>query len=111
MTFQLEFPSGVIGNCSTTYNANGLNKFRALAERGWFGLEPAFDYTGIRGATSRGALTFPAVDQFAAEIDDFARCILENRESQVAGAEGLRDLRIVEAIYASIRTGRAVDLG
>src|SRR5690606_14609785 len=111
MTFQLEFPSGVIGNCSTTYSANGSNKCRALAERGWFGLEPAFDYTGIRGATSRGALTFPAVDQFAAEIDDFARCILENRESQVAGAEGLRDLRIVEAIYASIRTGRAVDLG
>jgi predicted dehydrogenase len=91
MTFELKFPSGVIGQCSSTYNFNGLNKFRALAERGWFGLDPAFAYSGLRGATSRGALAFPDIDQFAAEIDDFARCILENRESKVSGAEGLRD--------------------
>jgi predicted dehydrogenase len=111
MTFQLEFPSGVIGHCSTTYNANGLNKLRAFAERGWFGLDPAFDYGGLRGATSRGPLSFPEIDQFAAEIDDFARCIVEDRESKVAGIEGLRDLRVIEAIYESIRSGRAVELG
>jgi predicted dehydrogenase len=108
ITWQMRFPSGVIGNCTTTYNANGINKFRAYAERGWFGMAPAFDYSGLRAETSRGPFAFDAIDQFAAEIDNFAQCILADRESTVAGEEGLRDLRLIEAIYESIRSGRAV---
>jgi len=111
VTWQMRFPSGVLANCTTTYNANGINKFRAYAERGWFGMEPAFDYRGLRAATSRGEFAFDPVDQFAAEIDDFASCILEDRESAVAGIEGLRDLRVIEAVYESIRTGAAVSPG
>jgi predicted dehydrogenase len=107
----MRFPSGVIGNCTTTYNANGINRFRAYAERGWFGMAPAFDYSGLRAATSRGEFSFDPIDQFAAEIDDFASCILEDRDSIVAGEEGLRDLRVVEAIYESIRSGRSVEPG
>jgi predicted dehydrogenase len=110
MTFQLTFPSGVIAECSTSYNVNGINRYRAFAERGWFGLEPAYDYAGLRGATSRGPMNIDAIDQFAAEIDDFAQCILEDRESKVAGSEGLRDLRVIEAIYESIGSGRTVEL-
>jgi predicted dehydrogenase len=111
ITWQMRFPSGVIGNCTTTYNANGINRFRAYAERGWFGMAPAFDYSGLRAATSRGEFSFDPIDQFAAEIDDFASCILEDRDSIVAGEEGLRDLRVVEAIYESIRSGRSVEPG
>jgi predicted dehydrogenase len=110
MTFQMTFPSGAIAECSTSYNVNGVNRFRAFAERGWFGLEPAYDYSGIRGTSSRGPIAFEALDQFAAEIDDFAQCILENRESKIAGIEGLKDLRVVEAIYESIRSGRTIEL-
>jgi predicted dehydrogenase len=64
----------------------------------------------VRGATSRGPLAFPEIDQFAAEIDDFALCIGGSR-IQVSGVEGLRDLRVVQALYESIRTGRAIALG
>ena len=110
ITWQMVFPSGIIAECSTSYNVNGINRFRAWAERGWFGLEPAFDYGGVRGASSRGPIAFDATDQFAAEIDDFARCIIEDRESIVAGEEGLKDLRVIEAIYESIRTGRTISL-
>ena len=45
------------------------------------------------------------MDQFAAEMDDFAQCILQNKPSIVSGEEGLRDIRITTAIYESIRTG------
>jgi predicted dehydrogenase len=110
--WQAQFPSGAIASCSTSYEAAGIGRFRVHAERGWFGLEPAFSYHGIRGLRSDGkAIALPAGDMFAAEIDDFARCILENRESKVAGEEGLRDVRIMAAIYESARTGRAVRLG
>jgi predicted dehydrogenase len=55
------------------------------------------------------SIALPSGDQFAAGMDDFARCILEDRPSKVSG-EGLRDVRIMMAIYESARTGRAVTL-
>ena len=51
------------------------------------------------------------IDQFAAEMDDFAQCIINDRESRVSGEEGLRDLIAIEAIYRSISTGGTVRLG
>jgi predicted dehydrogenase len=43
--------------------------------------------------------------EFAAEMDDFARCILDNKPSKASGEEGLRDVKIAMAIYESIREG------
>ena len=44
-------------------------------------------------------------------MDDFSRCILENAPSKVSGEEGLRDVRIMMAIYEAARTGRSVKVG
>ena len=44
-------------------------------------------------------------------MDDFARCILTNTPSKVSGEEGLRDIRILMAIYQSIKSGQPVKLG
>jgi predicted dehydrogenase len=55
-------------------------------------------------------IQYPPMDQFAAEMDDFAQCILQNKPSIVSGEEGLRDIRIITAIYESIRIGKAVSL-
>jgi predicted dehydrogenase len=109
MTFQLTFPGGVIANCSTTYKVPGINRFTAYAERGSFGMAPAYNYDNNRGWRSDGApLRFQEIDTFAAEMDDFARCILEKRASKVAGEVGLQDVRLLMAIYESARTGRTV---
>jgi predicted dehydrogenase len=43
-------------------------------------------------------------------MDDFAQCILEKKPSKVSGEEGLRDVKIMMAIYDSARTGRSVEL-
>jgi predicted dehydrogenase len=112
MTWQAKFPSGLLANCSTSYNSAFYARIRGVAQRGWFELDPAFGYTGNRGRRSDGKeIALPAGDLFAAEMDDFARCILEDRPSKVAGEEGLRDVKIMMAIYESARTGRAVTLG
>ena len=109
--WQARFPGGAVSNCGASYNAAPVGYFRALAQNGWFGLEPAFNYDGIRGMRSDGkAIEFPPTDQFAVEMDDFAQCILEKRPSKVSGEEGLRDVKIMTAIYESARTGRPVDL-
>ena len=111
ITWNMQFPSGTTAQCNTTYNFNGINKFRAFSEKGWFGLEPAYGYGGIKGKSSKGEIKFDNIDQFAAEMDDFAQCVAHDKESRVAGEEGLRDLLVIEAIYKSIRTGAEVQLG
>lgn len=111
IAWQLKFPSGVIASCDSTYGFNGLARYQAFAENGWFELAPAYGYGGIQGKRSDGELiNFPAMDQFAAEMDDFAQCILNNRPTKVPGEEGLRDVKIMMAIYEAARTGKAVKL-
>ena len=52
----------------------------------------------------------PGKTQFAGQLDHLAECIFDGREPIVSGEEGLRDMRIVEAIYRSVREGRTVKL-
>jgi predicted dehydrogenase len=111
ITWQAKFPSGIVANCGTTFGAEGMGRVKAHAERGWFGLEPAFHYGGNKGVRSDGKeFEFPQIDTFAAQMDDFAQCILDDRESKVSGSEGMQDVKILMAIYESARTGRAVNI-
>jgi predicted dehydrogenase len=111
MAFQLKFPDGVTASCRTSFNSGSLNSYTVQAEKGWFGLAPAYNYSGVQGRRSDGkSIDMPAVNQFAAEMDDFSQCILGNKPSIVPGEEGLRDVRIMMAIYESARTGKPVKL-
>ena len=72
---------------------------------------PAYSYGGIRGRRSDGKeIAAEEIDQFAAEMDNFAQCILTNTASKVSGEEGLRDIRILMAVFESIKTGQPVKL-
>ncbi|HVU08143.1 MAG TPA: Gfo/Idh/MocA family oxidoreductase [Verrucomicrobiae bacterium] len=111
VVWQMKFPSGIISYNSASYKVPGIAGFKAFADRGWFGLDPAYGYGGIQGQRSNGELIqLPQIDQFAAEMDDFAQCILENHPTRVPGEEGLRDVKIMMAIYESAKTGKAVRL-
>jgi predicted dehydrogenase len=109
--WETKFPSGAIAHCSSSYAATGVGYFRAIAEQGWFGLDPAFNYGGLRGARSDGKIIqFDPVDQFAVEMDNFAQCIMDKTPTRVPGEEGLRDVKIMTSIYESARSGRPVEL-
>jgi predicted dehydrogenase len=111
LTWSLAFPSGVMANGVTTYGFGGINRFSANTDRGWLMLNPAYGYHGVSGMRSDGkAIHLPDMDQFAAEMDDFAQCILENRPTRVPGEEGLHDMKVITAIYESVRTGKVVNL-
>ena len=101
----MEFANGAKGEFSTSYNG-GLDRFRAEGARGWIEFSPAFQYGGLKVATSKGPLNLAVPpSQQAGQIDDFARCIREDRESPVSGAMGRRDMVIIEAIYKSAAQG------
>lgn len=47
-------------------------------------------------------------NQFAAELDHMAECVLNNKTPKTPGEEGLRDIRLIHAIYEAARTGKKV---
>lgn len=101
----LEFANGARAQGYTSYNDN-RNNFRAEAKDGWYEVGPAYGYNGLRAATSRGPLTITApASQQALQMDDFALCVREGRDTRVPGEMGRRDMVMVEAIYASAGAG------
>ncbi|HUR12313.1 MAG TPA: Gfo/Idh/MocA family oxidoreductase [Flavitalea sp.] len=103
--FELEFADGIIAKGKSSYNAN-INHLKATAEKGWFELSQAYRYGGMAGATSDGPLQLPQINQQAAQMDDFAQCIKNGKQTRVPGEEGLRDIKVIEAIYKSIASGK-----
>jgi glucose-fructose oxidoreductase len=114
ITFQLQFPSGILANCTSSYGVN-LGRFRVFKPRGSVELDPASSYTGLRMRVFRpGAIeerTLPQRDHFAAEMDHFATCIQTGSEPLTPGEEGLKDVRLMMAIYEAAKSGRTVKLG
>ncbi|HYG18093.1 MAG TPA: Gfo/Idh/MocA family oxidoreductase [Ohtaekwangia sp.] len=107
--WSMEFPSGKKALCESSYVKDG-NLIRVEAAQGWFELEPAYEYKGLKGRTSEGPIEFPTINQQAAQMDDFALCVKNNTTSKVPGEMGLRDVEILMAIYESARTGERVEL-
>ncbi|RYY18248.1 MAG: Gfo/Idh/MocA family oxidoreductase [Chitinophagaceae bacterium] len=107
LTWQMEFPGGLIADCKTSYTED-MNLLRAEADKGWYELTPAYAYRGIDGRTSDGRMNFPEVYQQARQMDDFADCIINGRKTQVPGEMGRQDVKILQAIYQSMKTGKRV---
>jgi predicted dehydrogenase len=107
--WQMEFPSGKMATCESSYSKDG-NLMRAETATGWFQLEPAYEYKGLKGVTSNGEMKFESVNQQAAQMDDFALCIRNGTETKVPGEMGMRDVEIMMAIYESARTGQRIEL-
>ena len=113
ITFQLRFPSGILANCVSSYGTS-FNKFRVNKKLGAFELDPATPYTGLRMRVFRGNSvedrSLPQRDHFQLEMDHFSECIQTNKEPLTPGEEGLKDMRIIEAIYQSAREGKPIKL-
>ena len=102
ITAQFKFPSGAVGNISTSHNFNA-NAMYVSGSSGWFRLQPANNYGPLSGETSRGdIIKFPHESQQKLQMDDFARHVLFGEPNKAPGEMGKRDMMIVEAIYRSI---------
>ncbi len=109
LTWQFEMPSGLKTEGKTSYS-EGMNFLRAEAEKGWFELTSAYNYSGQAGATSNGKMDFPKVNQQALQMDDFALCVKNEKPSRVPGEMGRRDVKLLQAIYEAMRTGKRVEI-
>ena len=117
-SFTLRFPSGLLASCSTGYAGHHSQFLRLEGSEAWAELNPAFGYSGLKLRHSRLVegheqtceAAIEAKDQFAEEMDHMAECIMTNATPHTPGEEGLRDQRILEALYQSARTGHSIRL-
>lgn len=111
----LLFPGQRIAQFIASQGAATVMEFRIVGSRGDLRLADAFGYTepSIESLTQSGKTsetkTMPH-DQFAAELLHFSRCILEDREPEPSGEEGLADVQIMAALETAAATGSRVRL-
>ena len=112
--WQMTFPSGARALCSSSYRVNDNKRIHVQGAEGEVTLDPATDYyvRNLVHKTADGAreIVIPQANQFARMLDEMAEAVQQGRAPKTPGAEGLRDVRIMEAIYRAADTGRSVSL-
>ena len=111
ISWQMKFPSGAISTCITSYGFN-IDRFFATADEGYFELSPGLSYGPFIGKTSKGDLHFPIINQQATQLDAIAKLILENKPlpDHITGEEGMKDIKIIEAIYEAANVSKTISL-
>jgi len=110
--FQMGFPSGAVASCLSTYAMSNLDRFFLNGDKGFAELLPSTGYGPIKGRTSKGELTNPHTTHQTVQMDEMAAIILQGKKPVVPvdGEEGLKDMKIIDAIYLAVKTGKRVDL-
>lgn len=111
----LRFPSERLATFTCSFGAIDISRYALIGTKGLILADPAYEYAeGIKLETRANGKEqtrqFPKRDQFAAEISYFSDCVLKDREPEPSGLEGLADVRVVEAIYESIRSRGVVEI-
>jgi predicted dehydrogenase len=111
----MRFPEGRIANFTCSFGAAEVSRYALIGTKGLLISDPAYEYAmeikhQVMIGGKKKTRTFPQRDQFAAELVYFSDCILQNKDPEPSGLEGLADVRIVEAIYESARTRNVIEL-
>jgi predicted dehydrogenase len=109
LLWQMDFPSGAVASCITSYAAY-LDRLYVAAEKGNFGLEPAYTYGPLKGKVNGEELVKPIVMHQIGQLDATCKSFIDNTPNIVPGEEGLRDVKIIEAIYKAAETGNRQEI-
>jgi glucose-fructose oxidoreductase len=111
----MRFSDERLATFTCSFGAADRSTYTVTGTKGSMTLDPAYEYAeGLAyelkiGDRSRKQ-SLGKSDQFGPELVYFSQCILDDREPEPSGAEGLIDVQIIEAMQRSIRTGRWVKL-
>jgi predicted dehydrogenase len=109
----LRFPNHRLATVTCSFGAHPASVFHLVGDDGEITMDNPFPFKGPRQLTLRTVdgedrREFPETDQFGAQLLYFSDCILQGREPQPDGHEGLVDVRIMRAAYESLDTGRMI---
>ncbi|MGZ5136029.1 MAG: Gfo/Idh/MocA family protein [Flavitalea sp.] len=105
----LEFPGGVMANIRTSFGEN-INHLDIVCQKGEIKVSPYQSYAGVRAVSPLGEINhvYQVPWQQARQMDNDAQSIMKGKPMLVPGEEGLRDIRVVEAIYKAAASGNRV---
>jgi predicted dehydrogenase len=111
----MRFPGERLAQFCISNSVSGVSTYRVAGSKGDLRVEPGYEYAeGLVHYLTRDDETertqFRKRDQFAPEILHFSDAILNDRQPEPSGEEGACDVRVVEAILESMKTGRTVEL-
>lgn len=109
----LRFPGERLASFTSSFGSTDVSSYEIVGTKGTVRLDPAYEYAfplklyvTIDGKTRSRMV--PKRDQFAPELLYFSDCVLTNKEPEPSGADGLADVRIIEALYRSAKTGKPI---
>lgn len=110
-TATLAFRTGIVVDIKTSFGEN-INYLNINCEKGEIKVSPYQAYAGVAADSPLGQINhkYQVPWQQAKQMDDDANSIMQQKNMLVPGEEGLRDIKIVEAIYKSAATGRPVEI-
>ncbi|WP_259015005.1 Gfo/Idh/MocA family protein [Emticicia fluvialis] len=111
VSWQFDFPDAVTVNGFTSYKTN-IEQLFITADKGFMHLSPAYSYGPIKGRTSQGDLHLPVVHHQANMLEAICKEFLETKQfpPHISGEEGLKDARILSAIYEAAGNGKKIKL-
>jgi predicted dehydrogenase len=109
----MRFPEDRVAYFTTSFGAADRSVYEVVGTKGSLRMEPAYDMTeDFKAEITIGDRTtkkvFKSRDQFAAELVYFSDCVINNKEPEPSGREGLADVGIIEAMLKSATTNRPV---
>jgi len=111
----MRFADERVAQFTCSFGAHDRAEYQVVGTEGYLTLDNAYEYATemtleVEGSHGKKTRTFSKRDQIAAEIAYFAKCVRDDVDPEPSGWEGLADVRILQAIQASARFGRAVPI-
>ncbi|MBO0662700.1 Gfo/Idh/MocA family oxidoreductase [Jiella sp. MQZ9-1] len=108
----LKFTGARQASFTLSYSSGSVDQFHLVGSKGAMEVSPAFGFGEGTAITYRLTKdgettehTAPVVDQFGGETEYFSDCILNDREPEPNGEEGVLDMIVIAAIERAIETG------
>lgn len=111
ISWRMKLSSGAIVQGSSSYCYSYVTRHNYQGEAGQISMEPASTYYDNDLVLARNgqpkAILNPGIpgSQFAAQVDGFSQAAASNTPHRTPGEMGLRDIRIIEAMYKSADAG------
>jgi predicted dehydrogenase len=111
----MRFKDERVAAFTCSFGAADRSTYTITGTKGHITVDPAYEYAmGLAYRMKVGERErkkqFGKSDQFAPELIYFSDCVLNDRDPEPSGEEGLIDVRIIEGMLRSISTGRWVKL-
>ncbi len=107
----LKFPGNRLAAFTLTYNGGDVDDYRVVGNKGDLFSQPAYQVATqmehvVTVEKKKSSESFKKTDHFGGELKYFSDCILEDRQPEADGEEGLLDVRVLVAIEQALLSGQ-----